>query len=67
MIEGLLLDRVDAEAARAAVGEELDAALVVAAHEAKTTLSLTQFAGTGTHVALDALVIHPMPVARIDR
>src|SRR5262249_34167320 len=53
VIERLLLDGIDAEAARAPPRGEHDGVVLASAHEAKSPLTLVQSAGAGTHVALD--------------
>src|SRR5882672_10745895 len=64
MVERLFLDRVDAEAARAAIAEQLDTACFRAAYEAQASLTVTQLAGARAHVALHTAVVQSMPVAR---
>ena len=66
MVERLLLDRVDAEAAGAAVREELDAAVFAAAHETQAALAFVQLARARTHVALHAAIVERVPVAGVD-
>ena len=63
MVERLLLDRVDAEAGRAAVGGQHDLVVLAGAHEAQTALALVQLALARAQVALDAPVLEPVPVA----
>ena len=63
MIERLLLDRIDAEARRAAVGGEHHRVAVALAHEAGAALALVQPAVARTQVALDAPVVEPVPPA----
>ena len=68
MVQRLLLDRVDAEAARAAVGGEHHLVVLARADEAEAALSLVQLAKPGTDVALHAAVIQLVPVfGRHDR
>src|SRR5438105_2688706 len=62
MVERLLLDRVDAEAGRPAVGREDDLVVPAAAHEAQTALPFVQLAIAGAQVALDAPVFETVPV-----
>ena len=62
MIQRFLLDRIDAEAAGAAVGVELDLAAFDAAHEAQAALTFVHLAGARTDVALDATVVERVPV-----
>ena len=64
MIQRFLLDRIDAEAARAAVGVEPDLAALHASHEAQTALTLMHLAGARTHVALDAAVVERVEILR---
>src|SRR5215469_4294247 len=52
VIERLLLDGIDAEAARAAVAEELDPPCFGTSHEAQAALPVAQLAGAGAHIAL---------------
>src|SRR5205809_5921435 len=66
MVEGLLLDRIDTEAARSAVRRENDLVILAGSHEAESALPLAQLAGTGTDVTLDAAVIEGVPVLRGD-
>ena len=63
VVERLLLDRVDAEARRAAVGGEHDLVVVPGAHEAEAPLTFVQLAEARADVALDAPVLERMPVA----
>ena len=63
MVERLLLDRVDAEAGRAAVGREHDRVAFALAHEARAALALVQPAVARAQVALDAAVGKPVPPA----
>src|SRR5690606_22376037 len=62
MIQRLLFDRVDAEAARAAVRKEPDLTALDATHEAQATLSLVHLACARTDVALNAPIVRCMPV-----
>ena len=62
MIERLLLDRIDTEAAGAAVGIEFDLAAFDAAHEAQPALAFVHAAVTRTDVALNATVLESVPV-----
>jgi AmmeMemoRadiSam system protein B len=62
MVERLLLDRVDTEAGRAAVGRQDDLVVLTATHEAQTALPLVQLAIAGAQVALNAPVIETVPV-----
>src|SRR5262249_42348568 len=63
VIERLLLDRVDAEAARAPVAREHDLAVLAGADEAEAALALPQLAGARADVALDPAVVEAVPVA----
>src|SRR5213076_1487578 len=56
VVQRLLLDRVDAEAARAAVRREDDLVPFALAHEAQAALPFVQRAVAGADVALDAPV-----------
>src|SRR5690606_24022106 len=56
VVERLLLDRVHAESARAAVGGEHDLVVHAAADKAQTALALPQLAGAGADVTLDPAV-----------
>src|SRR3989442_10401426 len=58
MVEGLLLDRIHAEAARAAVGRQDDLAVFAGAHETHPPLPLLELAEAGAHLALHAQVLH---------
>jgi len=66
MIERLLLDRIDAEAARAPIAEELDPSCFRTSHEAQAALAIAQLAGSRTHIALHAPIIQRVPVAGLD-
>ena len=62
VVQRLLLDRVEAEAARPAVGGEHDLVALAGPHEAEAALSLAELAGARAHVALDPAVVELMPV-----
>src|SRR5581483_6362032 len=62
MIERFFLDRIDAEAARAAVGGQYDTVVVVRAHETEPALARMQLAIARTDIALDAPVVELVPV-----
>jgi len=62
MIEWLFLDRIDAEAARAAVGGQDDLVIASAAHETQAALAVTQFAKTRAQVALQSTIVESVPV-----
>src|SRR5438034_10541719 len=66
MVQWLLLDRIDAESARAAVGCEDDLVAFACADEAQAALALAELAGAGADVALDAPVVEAVPVLRAD-
>ena len=68
MVERLLLDRIDAEAARSAVGREHHLAVAAGAHEAQAALPVAQAAEPWADVALNATVVEavPVPVATIE-
>src|ERR1019366_10663452 len=66
MVEWLLLDRIDAEAAGAPVREELDAPVLDPAHEAQPALPFMHPAGARTHVALHPAVGPRAPITRVD-
>ena len=63
VVERLLLDRVDAEAARPAVGGEHDPVVPASPDEAEAALPLTQPAGARAEVTLDSPVGEPVPVS----
>jgi hypothetical protein len=63
VVKRLLLDRVETEPGRPAIGRQDDPVLLPGSHEAKAPLPLVQFALSGTNVALHATIIEPMPVA----
>src|SRR5258708_36135353 len=66
MVERLFLDRVDAEAARAAIAEQLDTACFRATYEAQASLTVAQLAGARAHVALHTAVAQRVPIARVN-
>ena len=68
VVERLLLDRIDAEAGRAAVAGELHALAVLAgaAHEAKPALARAHLAEARAQAACDPPVLEPRPVPDID-
>ena len=66
MVERLLLDGVYAETARAAVGHQFHLIVQPLAHVAKTPLPLLQVAVARTQVALQAAVVHAMPITGAD-
>ncbi len=63
MVERLLLDRIDAEARRAAVGGQHHRVADALAHEARAALALVQLAVARAQVALDAAVVEAVPPA----
>ena len=66
VVQRLLLDGVDAEAAGAAVGRENHFAVQAAADEAQPTLALAKPAEARAQIALHAAVVELMPVASRD-
>ena len=62
VVERLLLDRVEAEPGRPAIGREDDLVVLPGSHEAKAPLPLVQFALSGTTSHARA-IIEPVPVA----
>src|SRR5262249_7360321 len=62
VVQRLLLDRIDAEAARPAIGREDDLVVQPGAHEAEPALPLPQLAEARAEVALDALAVDRVPV-----
>jgi hypothetical protein len=66
MVEWLLLDRIDAEAAGTPVREELDAPVLDPAHEAQPALPFMHPAGAWAHVALHPAVGPRVPIADVD-
>src|SRR6185437_11754292 len=62
MVEGFLLDRIDAEARGAAVAGQDDLIVHAAPDEAEAPLTLVQPAVAGADVALNAAVRQGMPV-----
>jgi hypothetical protein len=63
MIEGLFLDRVDAIAARAAIGGQHDLILGPRTHETQPALAIVELAQPRTHIAPDAAIVERVPVA----
>jgi|GraSoiStandDraft_4_1057263.scaffolds.fasta_scaffold766707_2 hypothetical protein len=63
MVEGLLLDRIDAESGRAPIGGKHNPILLAGAHEAQTALSFMELTLAGADITLDAAVLQSMPVA----
>jgi hypothetical protein len=61
MVEGLLLDRIDAVAARSPVAGENDGVVPTCADEAEAALILVQLAGARTDVALYLSVRETVP------
>jgi len=62
MIEGFLLDGVDAKSARSAPGGQNDRIIFSSTHEAETTLTFMKTAETGTDIASDAAIVKESPV-----
>ena len=62
MVERFFLDRVDAEAARAAVGRQNDLVAFPGANETKPALPFIELAEAGAEIALDSAVVEKMPV-----
>src|SRR5262245_42990701 len=63
MVQRLLLDRVDAEAARTAVRGQHDLTVPAGAYETETALAFVQLAVTGAQITLHPTVLEPVPVA----
>ena len=63
MIERLLLDGIDAKAARPAPRGEDHGIVLASAYEAEAALALVQAAGPGTDIALHAAVVELVEVA----
>ena len=66
MIQRLLLDGVDAVAARTSVRCEDDLIVFAGAHEAKPALAFVQFAEARADIALNSPVVERMPIFRRD-
>ncbi len=66
MVEGLLLDGIDAEPARAPVGREDDGIVLSRPYEAHPALSFLELAEPGADVALHPSVLETVPVPRGD-
>jgi len=64
MIQGLLFNRIDTEAAGSAIGRQDNLAVAVFPYKAQACLAFMQFAGTRAKVTHDAVVIQSMPVPR---
>src|SRR5262249_44406764 len=67
VVQRLLLDGIDAEAAGAPPGGEDDRVVLAGAHEAQPALTLVQAAGAGTDIALHPPIVQPLPVPRPNR
>src|SRR5207237_1844740 len=67
VVQRLLLDRIDAESARASVAREHDLVALARADEAQPALALAELARSRADVALDPSVAEPVPVLRGDR
>jgi hypothetical protein len=63
MIQGFLLDRIDAETRGASVGGEHHPIALSTAHEAKTTLALVKLAEAWADITLNATVLESVPMA----
>jgi hypothetical protein len=63
MIQGLFLDRIDAETRGASVGGEHHPIALPTTHEAKPTLALVKFAEAWADITLNATVFEPVPMA----
>jgi hypothetical protein len=66
VVQRLLLDGVNAIAARTAEGREHDLVTTASPDEAQTTLSVRQLTTARAHVALELAVLERVPVARAD-
>jgi hypothetical protein len=64
MMEGLLLDWVDAKTTGPAVSRKHDSPILPGPDEAEAALPLMQFAKTRAEVALNASVVKRLPVFR---
>jgi hypothetical protein len=62
MIQRFLFDRIDTEAAGAAIGIKFDFAAFDATHEAQAALTFVHAAFTRTDVALNAAVLESVPM-----
>ncbi len=63
VVQWLLLDWIDTESRRAAVGREHDPVILPATHEAQAALAFVQPAIARADIALDTPVFEPVPVA----
>lgn len=66
MIQRFLFDRVDAKAAGAAIGDELDFIVEALAYVTQPALPLAKMAVAWAQVALQAPIVEAMPVACFD-
>ena len=64
MIQGFLLDRVDAEATGPAVSGQDDGIVFASAHKAKAALPFVQPAKARANITLHTAVIKASPVSR---
>src|SRR5512144_523420 len=62
MVKRLLLDRIDAETAGAAVGRQNDLAAFAGPDEAKPALAFMELAITRAEITLQAAIVQGMPV-----
>jgi hypothetical protein len=63
MIEGFLLDGVDAESTRTAVSGQDNRIVLAGSHEAEAALAFVKTAKPGTDIASDAAIVEQSPVA----
>ncbi len=66
MIEGFLLDRVNAITAGASVSIQHDLTLLISPHKTKPLLPFVEFAISRTDIALDTSVPQFVPISRGD-
>lgn len=62
MVQGLFLNRVDAEPGRAPVGGQNDLVILSGTHKTKSSLAVVELAVAWTEVALDATVLETVPI-----
>lgn len=62
MVQWFFLDRVYAKTGRPPVADEFDLVIETLTHITKPTLALAQAAVTWTQVALNATIIHQVPI-----
>src|SRR5687767_14913057 len=63
VVERLLLDRIEAEPGGPPVGGQHDLVVLATAHEAQPALALVELAQPRAHIALNAAIPEPMPIA----